>query len=63
MPKTKITIAAIGHLPAEFNKQKVRNWSSSVFEIVDNIESYTLPNKSDGYNWEYSEARSSNLNL
>jgi hypothetical protein len=54
--KTKITLATIGHMPAEFNRQKVKQWESSIFEIIGDIESYALKKDSDGENWEYSDA-------
>lgn len=57
MPKTKITVATIGSLPVDFKVQKIKSLKSSVFEIVDGIESYALPNKSDGENWQYSDAK------
>ena len=38
MDKTKITVATIGHMPADFNKSKISSWSSDVFEITGEIE-------------------------
>jgi len=55
MDKTKITVATIGHMPAEFNKSKITSWSSDVFEITGEIESYTLSKNSDGNEWEYTD--------
>ncbi len=48
MPKTRITVASVGHMPADFNRQKLKEWDSSVFEIADDIESYSLTCDSDG---------------
>ena len=39
MQKTRITVATVGHMPTEFNRQKLKRWESSVFEIVGEIES------------------------
>ena len=55
MPKTKITVATVGHMPADFNRQKIKEWNSSVFEIVDGIESYSLTCDSDGHDWEFTD--------
>lgn len=56
MSKIKITVATIGHMPAEFNKQKIKEWSSSVFEVVDEIENYALNCESDDHGWAFSDA-------
>ncbi len=55
MSKTKITVATIGHMPADFNKQKIKEWNTSIFEIVNEIESYSLNCDSDGYAWEFTD--------
>lgn len=55
MSKTRITVAAVGHMPADFNRQKLKEWGSSVFEIVDDIESYSLNCDSDGSEWEFTD--------
>jgi hypothetical protein len=55
MDKTKITVAAVGHMPADFNKSKIFSWSSDVFEITGEIESYALSKDSDGYGWEFTD--------
>lgn len=56
MDKTKITVSTIGHMPADFNKAKITSWSSDVFEITDEIESYVLSKDSDGAGWEFTDA-------
>ena len=61
MSKTKITVITMGHMPAEFNRQKVKNWASSIFEIIDEIESYALSKDSDGESWEFSDDLFENL--
>lgn len=55
MSRTRITVATVGHMPADFNRQKLKEWESSVFEIVDEIESYSLTRDSDGYGWEFTD--------
>lgn len=55
MSKTKITVATVGHMPADFNRHKIQEWKSSVFEIVDAIDSYSLTCDSDGDDWEYTD--------
>lgn len=55
MSKTKITAATVGHMPADFNRQKIKDWQSSIFEIVDGIDSYTLSCDSDGPDWEFTD--------
>lgn len=55
MSKTRITVATVGHMPADFNRQKIKEWKSSVFEIDDGIESYSLTCDSDGYSWEFTD--------
>ncbi|MCR4287344.1 MAG: hypothetical protein NUW09_04960 [Deltaproteobacteria bacterium] len=57
MAKIKITVASVGHMPADFNRQKIKNWKSSLFEVVDGIESYALTQESDGDNWEFTDAK------
>ena len=61
MPKTKITVATVGHMPADFNRQKIKEWNSSVFEIVDGIESYSLTCDSDGPDWEFTDEALENI--
>jgi hypothetical protein len=55
MSKTRITVATVGHMPADFNRQKIIEWDSSVFQIADEIESYSLTCDSDGLEWEFTD--------
>lgn len=55
MLKTKLDVVTVGHMPAEFNRQRIKGWSSSVFEIVNEIESYSLTCDSDGIGWEFTD--------
>ncbi len=61
MGKTKITIATIGHMPAEFEKEKIKNWASDVFSISGEIENYSLTKDSDGDDWEFSDVSLADL--
>ncbi len=56
MDKTKITVATIGRMPAEFDKRKITNWKSDIFSVVGEIESYSLAKDSDEHGWAYSDA-------
>lgn len=56
MDKTKISVATIGHMPAEFDNRKIKSWKSALFSVVGDIENYSLTNDSDGYGWEYTDA-------
>jgi len=49
-----IKVITVGHVP-RFNKKKIEKWKSKLFKINGNIENYTLPNDSDGYNWEFTD--------
>jgi hypothetical protein len=56
MNKIKIKVVSIGHLPAHLDVKKIKNWKSSIFEIVGNIDNYALRCDSDGPDWEFSDA-------
>ncbi|MFK5892153.1 MAG: hypothetical protein QM504_02915 [Pseudomonadota bacterium] len=56
MDKIKITVATIGHMPADFDKNKITDWKSSVFSIDGEIESYSLNTNSDGDDWEFTDS-------
>lgn len=55
MQKTRIAVATVGHMPADFSRRKIKDWKSSVFEIVGGIESYSLTCDSDGHDWEFTD--------
>ncbi|MNF72764.1 hypothetical protein D3C76_866300 [compost metagenome] len=61
MSKIKITVATIGHMPAEFQKKKLKEWKSSIFEVVGDIENYSLNCQSDGHGWEFTDAALENV--
>ncbi len=55
MSKVRIKLVTIGHLPLEFQVQKITKWKSSIFEIVDGFDNYALRCDSDGTDWEFSD--------
>lgn len=55
MSKVKIKLVSIGHLPIEFNSKKIPKFSSSIFEVVGNIDNHELRCNSDGPDWEFSD--------
>lgn len=55
MSFVKITLLTVGHLPVEFDRKKVGQWKSGLFEISGPIESYSLPINSDNYNWSFTD--------
>lgn len=55
MSKVRIKLATIGHMPLNFNTAKIKKWKSSIFEVVEDIDNYSLSCDSDGYNWEFSD--------
>jgi len=56
MDKTKISIAVIGYMPADFDLRKISEWNSDVFSISGDIQSYTLNRDSDGIDWEFTDS-------
>jgi hypothetical protein len=55
MDLTKITIATVGHMPADFDSKKLKLLNSKLFSITGEIQSYSLTNDSDGSNWEFTD--------
>jgi hypothetical protein len=53
--KVSVAVVTIGHMPPDFDREKIGRWKSSTFEIVDRIESYSLTCDSDGSDWEYTD--------
>lgn len=56
MSKVRIKLVSIGHLPLEFQSKKIKNWSSKTFEVVEDIDNYSLRCDSDGFDWEFSDS-------
>lgn len=56
MEKTRIKLITIGHLPMEFKTSKVKAWKSSTFEIIGEVDSYSLRCDSDCEDWVFSDA-------
>ncbi len=55
MSKVRIKLATIGHMPLNFSVSKIKNWKSSTFEVVEDIDDFSLRCDSDGYSWEFSD--------
>jgi hypothetical protein len=55
MSKVRIKLVSIGHLPLEFQSKKIKKWKSKTFEVVEDIDNYSLRCDSDGYDWEFSD--------
>lgn len=55
MEKTKITVATVGHMPAELDKRKIENWGSSFLSVAGEIQSYALTEDSDGDDWQFTD--------
>ncbi|MGN4145795.1 hypothetical protein [Flavobacterium johnsoniae] len=55
MSKVKIKLIILGQLPVDLDKLKLSNWKSEVFEIVGQIDNYSIVNNADGLSWEFSD--------
>ena len=55
MSKVKIKLIILGQLPVDVDKIKLTKWKSVVFELVGQIDNYTITNNADGLSWEFSD--------
>ncbi|GKV83116.1 hypothetical protein PEC106664_38900 [Pectobacterium carotovorum subsp. carotovorum] len=55
MAKIKIKIVILGNLPHRFNIQKIQQWRSGLFSIVESIDYHSLTSDSDTLGWAYSD--------
>lgn len=55
MSKVRIKLISIGHLPLGFQPKKIKDWPSKTFEVVEDIDNYSLRCDSDGLDWEFSD--------
>lgn len=56
MNKSKVVVATIGYMPNKLiNTKKIKKHSSSVFEIIGEIENYALTMDADGTDWEFTD--------
>lgn len=60
MSKLRIRLITLGQMPAEFDKKVIKQIKSDVFELVGEIENYSLIRDSDGPSWEFSDDLLSN---
>ncbi|KXS32413.1 MAG: Uncharacterized protein AWT59_1453 [Candidatus Gallionella acididurans] len=54
--KVKIKLVTIGYLPHDFRIDKIKNWKSEVFQLIGNIENFSLRTDSDGERWDFSDS-------
>lgn len=57
MPKVKIQLAVLGHLPPDFDVRDLGLWRSKAFEISPEVESYQLTEDAHGPDWEFTDAQ------
>lgn len=55
MPKVRIKLAFLGHLPHHIDTKKVLAWKSDLFEIVLPLDNYAIREDSDLPNWQFSD--------
>jgi hypothetical protein len=55
MEKVRIKIGIIGYLPFEFNRKKIKNWRSDVFEVTEVDEHDIYTSRADTFDWGYSD--------
>lgn len=55
MIKVKIRLITLGQIPAGFNKKVIQKHTSSVYQLIGEVENFSLHSDSDGSNWEYSD--------
>lgn len=53
MHRIRIKIVTVGHLPLDFRISKVCSWKSDIFEIVGDIDNYSLRGNSHGDSWQF----------
>lgn len=55
MNKVKIKLIILGQLPVDLDKIKLTHWKSDIFELVGQIDNYTITNNADGPSWEFTD--------
>jgi len=55
MGKVKIKLITVGHLPPHLNLKGISKWKSGVFELIGEIENFSLRRDSDADDWVYSD--------
>jgi len=55
MSKVKVKLITVGHMPLHLNLKVVSDWVSDVFELVGDIENFSLNCDSDHGDWGYSD--------
>ncbi len=55
MKKLTIKLISIGHIPADINLEKIKNWNTNLYEVVNDIDSLALRTNADRNDWGYSD--------
>lgn len=55
MARVRLALVTIGHMPSELRLDRVRDWRSSLFELVDAVPSYAITNRADLPDWGFSD--------
>lgn len=55
MNRISIKVIALGKLPYDFNREKIEKWSSKIFTITREIETFVLNANSDLEDWGFSD--------
>jgi len=61
MRKVKIRIIILGHIPFAIDINKIIKWKSNLFEIINQIQTYTIVTHADGQNWDFLDSNIENL--
>ena len=56
MRKVRVKVITLGHMPPHIDLDRIRVWSSQIFEIVGSIENHEIRCNSDGFGWEFSDS-------
>ncbi|MEW8683707.1 MAG: hypothetical protein AB2536_17550 [Candidatus Thiodiazotropha endolucinida] len=53
--KQKIRVVTLGTMPKDLDLSKVITWSSSIFEVIDTIDNFTITSNADGEDWQFTD--------
>ena len=51
MPKIKIRIVVLGHLPHAINLDRIFKWQSDLFQVDPLVSTFNIDGDSDGAEW------------
>ena len=55
MEKIKIKLVTVGYLPFKLNFNRMLKWKSEIFQINYQKDEYRFVNKSNTFNWGYTD--------